>query len=90
MKTIPGYAERIIVDPEILAGKPVVKGTRVSVELVLRRLALDPDLSRLLEAFPRLTVEDVKASFAYAGAVVEAEELFPAHELSRQTRRTGR
>lgn len=71
------YHERIIRDPNILVGKPVVKGTRISVELVLKHLAQNPDLSELFAAYPRLTVEDVKAVLAYAGAVLEGEEEAP-------------
>lgn len=55
----------IIVDPKILAGKPVVKGTRVPVELVLKKLAINPDLKDLFAAYPRLTVDDVKACLNY-------------------------
>jgi uncharacterized protein (DUF433 family) len=57
---------RIVVDPEIMAGKPVVKGTRIPVERVIRHLADNPDISDLFEAFPHLTMEDVKACLAYA------------------------
>ena len=70
--------DRIVVDPEILAGKPVVKGTRISVELVLKRLSQDLDLTSLFESYPRLTEQDVKACLAYAHALVEGEEVFPA------------
>lgn len=53
--------DRIMVDPEIFGGKPIVKGTRIPVELVLKWLAQDLDLATLLETYPRLTPEDVKA-----------------------------
>lgn len=71
------YQGRIIVDPNILAGKPVVKGTRIPVELVLKRLAQDLDMQTIFAAYPRLTKEDVKACIAYAYALVEGEEVFP-------------
>ena len=75
------YQDRIIIDPRILAGKPVVKGTRIPVELVLEYLAYDPNVHTLFEAFPRLTIADVKACLAYAQELVEAERLkaSPAH-----------
>ena len=66
------YTDRIVQDPEILVGKPVVKGTRLSVELILGHLAENPDLDELFAAYPRLTVEDVKAVLAYAHDAVEA------------------
>ena len=69
------YQDRIVVDPKILVGKPVIKGTRIPVELVLKRLAQDFDLKTLFEAYPRLTLEDVKACLEYAGALVEGEEV---------------
>jgi uncharacterized protein (DUF433 family) len=64
------YLDRIIQDPAIMAGKPVVKGTRVPVERVLAHLAENPDLDDLFAAFPHLTLEDVKACLAYAQAKV--------------------
>lgn len=71
------YQGRIIVNPNILAGKPVVRGTRIPVELVLKRLAQDLDMQTIFAAYPRLTKEDVKACIAYAYALVEGEEIFP-------------
>lgn len=72
----PQYQGRIIVDPEILAGKPVVKGTRIPVELVLKRLAQDLDVEALLAAYPRLTREDIQACLAYAEAQVAGEDIY--------------
>ncbi len=60
------YQKRIVVDPNIMAGKPVVKGTRIPVDLVLKRLAQDLNVETLLEAYPRLTQEDIKACLTYA------------------------
>jgi uncharacterized protein (DUF433 family) len=60
------YKARITRDPEIMVGKPVVKGTRIPVERVLIHLAVTPDLNDLFEAYPRLTLEDVQACFAFA------------------------
>lgn len=58
--------ERIVYDPETLRGKPVIKGTRRSVELVLGHLAGNPDLDERFAADPRLTVDDVTAVLTYA------------------------
>ncbi|MGI8826568.1 MAG: DUF433 domain-containing protein [Chloroflexota bacterium] len=66
------YQERIIQDPEIMTGKPVIKGTRIPVELVLGHLAYNPDLNELFGAYPQLSREDVQASLAYAQSVVKA------------------
>jgi uncharacterized protein (DUF433 family) len=68
---------RIVVDPRIMAGKPVVRGTRIPVDLVLKRLSQDLDLTSLFESYPRLTEADVKACCAYASALVQGEDVFP-------------
>lgn len=69
--------QRIIIDPEILTGKPVVAGTRISVELVLKRLAQDLDTDALLKSYPRLTKADIQACLAYAQSLVEGEDVYP-------------
>ena len=69
--------ERIVADPRILAGKPVVKGTRIAVDLVLEELAQNPDIGELLAAHPDLTRTDVQACLAYARALVTGEEVSP-------------
>ncbi|HEY3116338.1 MAG TPA: DUF433 domain-containing protein [Chloroflexota bacterium] len=66
----PKYQQRILRDPKIMTGKPVVKGTRIPVERVLDQLAYKPDLGELFAMFPELTVEDVRACLAYARAMV--------------------
>jgi uncharacterized protein (DUF433 family) len=58
--------DRIVVDPRVMAGKPVVRGPRMSVELVLKRLSQDLDPQTIFEAYPRLTPDDVKACVAYS------------------------
>lgn len=65
--------ERITIDPEVMVGKPVVRGTRIPVELVLGFLAANPDLGELLQAYPHLTVDDVKACLVYARAAVRRQ-----------------
>ena len=71
------YHERIVADPRILAGKPVVKGTRIAVDLVLEELAQNPDVDELLAAHPDLTRTDVQACLAYAKDIVTGEEVSP-------------
>ena len=61
----PSYRERIVVDPEILAGKPAIRGIRIPVTLILNLLAHDYTLDRIVQAYPVLTVEDVKAAISY-------------------------
>ncbi len=71
------YRERIVTDPRILAGKPVVKGTRIAVDLVLEELSHNPDIGELLAAHPDLTRTDVQACLAYAKDMVTGEEVSP-------------
>ncbi len=74
------YQERIVTNPEILVGKPVVRGTRIPVSLVLKRLSQDLDLQTLFESYPRLTIDDVKACLEYAHLLVDDEQVFPTPE----------
>ena len=73
--------ERIVQDPGILVGKPVIKGTRIPVELVLAKLAANPDLAELFQDYPRLTVDDVKACLTYAQELVAKQK-----KATKQTR----
>ena len=71
----PIYRQRIVVDPEILAGKPTIKGTRIPVTLILNLLANGYSFGRIVQAYPVLTVEDVKAAVAYAEARLDREDV---------------
>jgi uncharacterized protein (DUF433 family) len=68
------YEDRIIQDPKILVGKPVVKGTRIPVDLVLAYLERNPNFEELFTDYPRLTMADVQACLAYARTLVEEQE----------------
>ncbi|RLG49652.1 MAG: DUF433 domain-containing protein [Thermoproteota archaeon] len=69
--------ERIVIDPEIMGGKPVIKGTRITVELILRLLAEGLTVEEILEDYPHLTEEDIRAALLYASKVLEMEEVYP-------------
>lgn len=71
-------AERITIDPAVMVGKPVIKGTRMPVELVLAKLAADPYLDGFFLDYLELTIEDVKAVLAYASTLVPKQEAVPA------------
>lgn len=66
------YADRIVRNPEIMAGKPVIRGTRIPVERVIAHLAHHPDLDDLFAAYPRLTIEDVQAALGHAHDAIES------------------
>ena len=76
-KIIDLYQNRIIIDPEIMAGKPVIKGTRIPVELVIKRLAQDLDVKQLQQAYPRLTLKDIKACLEYTTSLLQTEDIYP-------------
>lgn len=59
------WRDHIVSDKEVLLGKPVVKGTRISVELILELLAEGWTEAQVLESYPNITAEDLKAVFAY-------------------------
>lgn len=71
------WSDRIELNPEVLVGKPVVKGTRISVELVLEMLANGVTEEEVLACYPRLTRVDVLACVAYATDLVKSERAFP-------------
>jgi uncharacterized protein (DUF433 family) len=64
-------APGITVDPDVMVGKPVIKGTRMPVDLVMAKLAANPDLDEFFADYPHLTLEQVKACLRYAAALVE-------------------
>ncbi len=68
---------RIIIDPTIMTGKPVIRGTRIPVELILKKLSQNIDADEILEDFPRLTIDDIKAAIMYAESLVENTDEFP-------------
>lgn len=68
------YRQQIVVDPNILLGKPVIKGTRISVELILKKLSEGMSIEVLLEAYPNLTRENIFAALSYSAEVISREE----------------
>lgn len=66
---------RIEINPEVMLGKPVIAGTRITVELILRRLSEGATEADLLEDYPRLSREDILAALAYAADAVAHEDI---------------
>ncbi len=67
--------KRIKTDPEIMAGKPVIRGTRIPVELVLRKVGAGMSTEAILADHPRLTADDIRAAQAFAADYLVDEEL---------------
>ena len=63
-------------NPKILGGKPIIKGTRIPVYLILELLSAGYDFKRIIKAYPTLTEEDIKAAVNYAAQIVKNEEAF--------------
>ena len=66
--------ERIEIDPAVMQGKPVIKGTRIPVELLLRKLGEGANERDLLDAYPNLTAGDIRAAMTYAADALAHEE----------------
>ncbi len=71
------WRDHIVSDKEILIGKPTIKGTRISVELVLELLSVGWTEKMIFESYPRLTETDLKAVFAYLKECIQHELYFP-------------
>ena len=67
--------DRIEINPNVMAGKPVIRGTRIPVEPILRKLSEGATEADLLDAYPRLTAADLRAAVLYAADVVGGEEV---------------
>jgi uncharacterized protein (DUF433 family) len=75
---VAALSSRIVLDPDILCGKPIVAGTRIAVEFVIRLLAEGWSEADMLANYPQLTHEDVIACLAYAHELLSGESVFPS------------
>jgi len=69
--------QRIEINPKVMVGKPVIRGTRIPVELILRMLGQCISESDILQEYPRLRADDIRAIYAYAAEVVAHEDVLP-------------
>ncbi len=72
----------IVADPKVMMGKPVVAGTRITVDLILEKLGGGESIDAVLEAHPRLTREGVLAALRYAAQALRAEVVYPVGSKS--------
>ncbi|GAB4232866.1 MAG: DUF433 domain-containing protein [Elainellaceae cyanobacterium] len=70
------WQERIAIDPDVLVGKPTIRGTRIAVELVIDLLAQGWSESEILDHYPGLTAADIRACLHYASAILKAEQVY--------------
>ncbi|NUO80892.1 DUF433 domain-containing protein [candidate division KSB1 bacterium] len=80
MKSFDQLLERISISPKVMVGKPVIRGTRVPVELIVKMVAQGIPEHEILSEYPRLVSEDSKAALAYASAKLSNEEVTPVFE----------
>ena len=71
------WQNRITIDPDILVGKPVIKGTRLSVEFIVALLAQGWSEEEILRNYPGLSNEDIRACLSYASDILQAEKVYP-------------
>jgi uncharacterized protein (DUF433 family) len=77
--------ERITVNPAVMVGKPVIKGTRILVHFILSKLGAGMTIAEIIADYPRLTPEDIFAAAAYAADVIGNEDIFlatPSRQIS--------
>ena len=70
----------IVTNPEVLGGKPVIRGTRISVGFILKLVSSGWSMEKILENYPHLTREGINAAIEYASNVMEGERVFPVVE----------
>ena len=71
------WEDRITLDPDILVGKPVIKGTRLSVEFIVDLLAQGWSEEEILRNYPGLAHADIQACLGYASEILRAEKVYP-------------
>jgi len=71
------WLERIVIDPELLAGKPVIRGTRLSVELILDLLAAGQSDADIIDSYPGITRDDILACLSYASYLAHEYKAYP-------------
>ncbi len=69
--------ERIVIDPEILTGKPVIKGTRLSVQYIIGLMASGADFSEIISEYPKLVEEDILACLLFASKTLDSNTFTP-------------
>ena len=69
-------SEQIEINPKIMMGKPVIKGTRITVELLLEKLSYGETEEDILLAYPRITKENIKAALAFAAQSLRGEKIY--------------
>jgi uncharacterized protein (DUF433 family) len=81
------YTDRVEINPKVMLGKPVIRGTRITIELILRKLSEGATEKDLIDAYPKLTHEDIRAAMRYAADTLAHEETVVLNPPRRSTGR---
>jgi len=73
---------RIELNQNVMLGKPVIKGTRITVEIILKKLSQNISENEILADYPKLTKEDIRAAIAYAAIALGTEDIFPLEAVA--------
>ena len=71
------FRTNIITDPKIMVGKPIIQGTRIPVDAIIKRIAEGMTIKEILEDYPNLTREDIKSALEYAINIIRGEDIIP-------------
>jgi uncharacterized protein (DUF433 family) len=77
------YQETVVSNPGVMMGKPVIAGTRITVELILEKLAAGETVEQVLAAHPRLNEDAIRAALAFAANALRADVIYPLETISR-------
>jgi uncharacterized protein (DUF433 family) len=76
------HKQLVVSNPNVMMGKPVIAGTRVTVELILEKLSAGETVEQILKAHPRLTREAIQAALAFAAEALRADVVYPIAETT--------
>ncbi len=75
------YNDGISIDPAIMMGKPCIAGTRITVELILEKLAAGEPFEQILEAYPHLTEKSIQDAFAFTARALQHDVIYPVRKM---------
>ncbi|MDI6803405.1 MAG: DUF433 domain-containing protein [Bacteroidota bacterium] len=73
------HEERIVCDPNVMLGKPIIKNTRITVEVILRKLSSGYTMDEITSMYQNITKDDILATIDYAASVIASEEMIESH-----------
>jgi len=78
--------KRIVINPKVMVGKPVIRGTRIPVDMIIKLVAQGMTEKEFYEDYPQLTKEDIKAALLYGAEVVSSETILPVMETRKNVK----